>query len=110
MAADFPGKPYLPSIGLQVWTVRNELEKDIPRTLLAIKQAGYAQIELLRTLNARDFVPHARELGLGITSAFIDWEAMVNPGPTSDAVLAAHLDLARDLGLKYLVFGYIGKG
>lgn len=110
MAADSPGQRYLPTLGLQVWTVRAELEKDIPGTLRAIKQAGYAQIELLRTLNAPDYVTHARELGLGFTSAFIDWEAIVKSGPTSDAILATHLDLAQDLGLKYLVFGYIGKG
>ncbi len=110
MAAEPLGKRYLPTLGLQVWTVRNELEKDLPGTLRAIKAAGYAQIELMRTLNARDFVPHARELGLGITSAFIDWEALAKPGPDSPAALAAHLKLARELGLKYLVFGYIGKG
>ena len=110
MAADSLGKRYLPTIGLQVWTVRNELAQDLPGTLRAIKDAGYAQIELLRTLNARDFVPHAHQFGLGITSAFIDWEAIVQPGPASDAALDAHLKLARELGLKYLVFGYIGKG
>lgn len=110
MAADNPGKYYLPTIGLQVWTVRNELEKDLPGTLRAIKQAGYAQIELMRTLNARDFVPHARELGLGITSAFIDWEAIAKPDADSASALQAHLRIARELGLKYLVFGYIGKG
>src|SRR4051812_23878087 len=46
MAADSPGNHYLPTIGLQVWTVRTELEKDIPGTLRAVKQAGYSQIEL----------------------------------------------------------------
>ncbi len=110
MAAHSPAKRYLPAIGLQVWTVRNELEQDLPGTLRAIKAAGYAQIELAQTLNAREFLPHTRALGLGLTSAFIDWEALAKPGATSAAALDAHLRLARELGLKYLVFGYIGKG
>ncbi len=110
MAAAPLGKDYLPRLGLQVWTVRNELEKDLPGTLRAIKQAGYAQIELMRTLNAHDFAPHARELGLGITSAFIDWEPLAKPDADSGRVLNEHLKIARTLGLKYLVFGYIGKG
>jgi len=110
MAAVSPAQRYLPTIGLQVWTVRNELEKDIPGTLRAIKAAGYAQIELLRTLNAQEFVPTARELGLGITSAFIDWTALAQPGPDSAGELDRTLAIARELRLKYLVFGYLGKG
>lgn len=110
MAAEPIGKRYLGTIGLQVWTVRNQLEQDIPGTLRAIKSAGYAQIELMRTLNARDFVPHARDLGLGITSAFIDWDALVKPTATSAAALTETVKLGREIGLKYLVFGYIDKG
>lgn len=109
--ADVPSaQRYLPAIGLQVYTVRNELEKDIPGTLRAIKAAGYAQIELLRTLNARDIAPPARELGLGITSAFMDWASLTQPGPDSPADLDQTIALGRELALKYLVFGYIGKG
>jgi sugar phosphate isomerase/epimerase len=110
MAADPTGKRYLGNIGLQLWTVRNQLEQDSPATLRAVKAAGYAQIELSRTLNARDFLPHARELGLGISSAFIDWESVGKPGPASAAALAETVQLGREIGLRYLVFGYIGKG
>ncbi len=110
MAADPIGKHYLGNIGLQLWTVRNQLEKDIPGTLRAVQAAGYAQVELMNTISARDIGPHARELGLGITSAFMDWTALVQPDATSAAVLADTLKIGRELGLKYLVFGYIGKG
>lgn len=110
LMANTPGKSYLPSIGLQVWTVRNQLEQDLPRTLRAIQTAGYAQIELMRTLNARAFVPTARELGLDITSAFIDWNSLAQPAAGSAADLAQTVALGCEIGLKYLVFGYIGKG
>lgn len=110
MVPDSARTRYLPTIGLQVWTVRNELEKDLPGTLRAIKQAGYAQIELLRTADAHDFAPLARALGLGITSAFLDWTSLAQPTATSPADLTRTLGVARELALKYLVFGYLGKG
>lgn len=105
-----PSQRYLPTLGLQVYTVRNELARDVPGTLRAIKAAGYAQIELMRTLNARDIVPSARELGFGITSAFIDWECLAIPTADSSATLAAHVAVAGEYDLRFLVFGYIGKG
>jgi sugar phosphate isomerase/epimerase len=110
MTSATPARHYFGSIGLQVYTVRNEIERNLPGTLRAIKSAGYAQIELMRTLNARDFVPVARDLGLGITSAFIDWECLAKPTADNDAILAAHAALGGEIGLRFLVFGYIGKG
>lgn len=110
MAALSPSQPYLPTLGVQVWSVRRQLETDLPGTLRAIKAAGYAQIELMRTLNAPEFAPHARELGLGISSAFIDWSSLAQPTPESPADLERTLAIARELALKYLVFGYVNKG
>jgi sugar phosphate isomerase/epimerase len=110
MVADTPAKYYLPSIGLQLWTVRNQLDQDLPGTLRSIRAAGYTQIELMRMLDARAVVAPARDLGLGITSAFIDWSWLAQPGADSPADLARTITLGRELGLKYLVFGYLGKG
>lgn len=110
MATVCPLQHYLPTLGVQVWSVRRQLDQDIPGTLRAIKAAGYAQIELMRTLNAGDFVPHARELGLGITSAFIDWAALAQPTAESPAELERTVRIGRELTLQYLVFGYLGKG
>jgi len=109
MAADPIGKSYLGNLGLQLWTVRHELEKDIPGTLRAVQTAGYAQIELMNLVSARDLVSPARELGLRITSAFLDWNLLMPPA-AHVAALAESVQLGRELGLKYLVFGYIGKG
>ncbi len=110
MAAPSPLQRYLPTLGVQVWSVRRQLETDLPGTLRAIKAAGYAQIELMRTANAPDFAPHARDLGLGISSAFIDWASLAQPTPDSLADRDRTLAIARELALKYLVFGYVNKG
>src|SRR5687767_9927401 len=103
MVADSPGKRYLSSIGLQLWTVRNQLEKDLPGTLRAIRSAGYAQVELMRMLDAREVVTQARAFGLGVTSAFIDWNLLVQAGAGGSADLAQTVALGREIGLRYLV-------
>jgi sugar phosphate isomerase/epimerase len=102
------GHPYVKTIGLQLWTVRNQLEQDVPGTIQAVADAGYKQVELMRVLDADKYLPAARDAGLGITSAFIDWESIGNPesGPSFDEIL----EKGKQIGLKYLVFGYIGKG
>ncbi len=101
---------YAKTIGIQLWTVRNQLEADMPATLKAIKEAGYAQVELMSTLGQDELVKTAKNLGLGVTSAFVNWQSVVDPTaegvPSTDEIIAK----AKEYKLKYLVFGYIGKG
>lgn len=104
-----PDNPYLKTIGLQLWTVRNELDMDKEATLKAIAQAGYHQVELMNTMDSDEVVKIAKDVGLQVTSAFFNWETIANPNaeaPTMDAVI----EKASEFGLKHLVFGYIGRG
>ena len=99
---------YVKAIGLQLWTVRNQLDKDVPGTLAAVAAAGYQQVELMKVLDADKYLPAAKDNGLRVKSAFIDWQSIGNPaeGPSFDEILTK----ASQIGLEYLVFGYIGKG
>lgn len=101
---------YLSNIGIQLWTVRNQMEEDRFGTLKAIKEAGYAQVELMRTLGADDVVADARELGLKVSSAFIDWQSVANHTAEGVPRYSEILEKAKEFELEYLVFGYIGKG
>jgi sugar phosphate isomerase/epimerase len=49
----------LKDIGLQLWTVRNQLAESKARTLAAVKKAGYSQVELMSTI-----VEAGRKFGL----------------------------------------------
>lgn len=101
--------PYLETMGLQLWTIRNELEMDQEATLKAVKAAGYKQVELMNTMDSDEIITVAKDLGLNVTSAFFNWETIANPGeatPSMDSVI----EKAKEIGLKHLVFGYIGKG
>lgn len=100
--------PYLKTIGLQLWTVRNQLAEDVPTTIAAVADAGYYQVELMRVLDADTVLPAIHDNGLTVTSAFIDWQAIGVPGEGPS--FAAIVEKAHEIGLKHLVFGYIGKG
>ncbi len=109
-AAGPAGRRYLDTIGLQLWTVRTALAADPAATLRAVRDAGYVQVELMNTASAAELAPLARQAGLKITSSMIDWNSLVNPAAPDVPTLEQTLEVARENGLKYLVFGYIGKG
>lgn len=100
---------YLDTLGLQLWTVRNQLQEDQDATLKAVADAGYKQVELMRVTGSKDLVAKAKELGMKVTSSFCEWNSVLgNEGkhPKLKAILAD----AKEFGLEHLVFGYIGKG
>ncbi|QEG23633.1 sugar phosphate isomerase/epimerase family protein [Mariniblastus fucicola] len=100
---------YLDTMGLQLWTVRNQLAEDQSATLKAIADAGYKQVELGRVVGSESIVKEARELGMKVTSSFVDWNSVLgNDGehPELKTIVAT----AKEWGLEHLVFGYIGKG
>ena len=95
-------------LGLQLWTVRNQMEADTPTTLKAIAAAGYKQIELGRVVGSEDIVKRAKDLNLEVRSSFFNWQTIAEPSsnvPSVDEVI----EKAKEFGLEYLVFGYIGK-
>lgn len=108
--------PYLDTIGLQLWSVRNQLEKDPKGTLKALAEMGYQQIELMDTRQISSLKPIADDLGLAVNSSFMLWTTI-----TGNWDLVPHetdrtysfdkiLEEAQQAGLSHLVFGYITKG
>lgn len=102
-------KKYVDTIGLQLWTVRNQMEEDFRKTLQAVADAGYKQVELMDVAKGSEISKVARDIGLQVTSSFMDWTIVGNPTDET-ASLQETVDTAKALGLKYLVFGYVGKG
>lgn len=104
---------YRKTIGLQLWTVRNQLADDAQATLQAVADAGYWQAELGNVTENAENAKIARDVGLEVTSSFMNWATLGKPedvkagkAPSTEKVL----DAAKSLGLKHLVFGYIGRG
>lgn len=105
-----PDHPYLLRLGLQLYTVRNELAADRDATLKKIAEVGYKQVELMQTVGAQELVKAAKDHGLAVTSAFFDWKTVVAPQTANAPKIEDVIQAAREIGLNYLVFGYIGKG
>jgi sugar phosphate isomerase/epimerase len=106
-AADLP---YMDRIGLQLYTVRNHMAMDPERTLQAIAAAGYRQVELMSIdSSAVEIAGIARDAGLMVHSAFMDWRAIADPTAGGVTSVEQTVELAERIGLRHVVFGYIGQ-
>jgi sugar phosphate isomerase/epimerase len=111
LAALPPDHAYMKTLGLQLWTVRNQMAADPQATLKAVATAGYKQVELMDVTDALKLAPVANDLGMQVQSAFFNWEVLGNDQPASTVPSIDHIiEQAQQHQLKYLVFGYIGKG
>lgn len=107
--------PYQKEIGLQLYTVRNQLSEDFEGTLKAIKKAGYFQIEGGNLEQIKKAKPIANDLGLEIRSSFLQWSfftgrwdiAAANGIEKPNYGIEKLIDDFAELGLEYLVFGYM---
>ncbi|MCA9195187.1 MAG: sugar phosphate isomerase/epimerase, partial [Planctomycetales bacterium] len=96
-------------LGLQLWTVRNQLAADQDGTLKAIVDSGYEQVELMNVVDSIELAKAAQDRGLKIRSAFFNWETIANPSNKQAPSLERIIEVASDMKLEYLVFGYIGR-
>ena len=60
---------YRENIGIQLYTLRNELAKDAPGTLKQVAAAGYKQVELYGFPEADAMISGAKDAGLAMHSA-----------------------------------------
>ncbi len=104
-----------PALGVQLYTVRDQIAKDPEGVLKAIADIGYKEVEVLRGTLAT-IGPIARRLGLSPISVHVDtpiitgnwdaWQSMrktVPEGYDVDDVIRE----AKDQGAKYLVLSYL---
>lgn len=96
-------------LGLQLWTVRNQMAENKEATIKAIADAGYRQVELMNVLDSQDIAKLAKDHGLEVKSAFINWQSVVEPDSKNVPSVEQIIDTAKSIGLEHLVFGYIGK-
>src|SRR5262249_4655060 len=89
------------SIGLQMYTVREQAERDLPAVLEAISKIGYQEVELYWNLYSHSATVLRKMLadyGLRAPSGHLDYEGF-----------AGKLGYARDLGLTYVVCPMLPK-
>ena len=102
--------PYIKTIGLQLYTLRNQLAQDVPGTLKAVADTGYYQVEPSGLVGGQAVFQAAKDVGLKVTSAMMDWQTLVTPDKAGVPSFQATLDAALKQGLKFVVIPYVGKG
>jgi sugar phosphate isomerase/epimerase len=98
---------YRRNIGLQLYTLRNELAKDTPGTIKAVVDAGYQQGEMFGFPNCDPVIAAARNFGLALHSSHFEWDTVVNPKDDSYSDFQRILEKANEVGLSHLVIPYL---
>lgn len=99
--------PYRKNIGLQLYTLRNELKADTAGTIKAVADAGYQQVEPYGFPDAGDMIAAAKDNGLAVNSSHFAWESVTQPGKEGVPAFSDILQKAKDVGLTHLVVPYI---
>ncbi len=106
---------YVDNIGLQLYTVRNQMAEDPAGTLKAIKAAGYSQVEGGNPAEYGELLKMVKDAGLYSQSCFFNqayitggWKLQNMEVPKGDSIDAVIEDALKH-DLKYLVFGYLMK-
>lgn len=107
LAAIDADSTYRKNIGIQLYTLRNELAKDTTATILQVAADGYKQVEPFGFPNADPMIEAAKKAGLAVNSSHFVWASVVNPKDDSMSDFATILEKAEKVGLKHLVIPYL---
>jgi sugar phosphate isomerase/epimerase len=89
-------------IGLQLYTVRNEMQKDFDGTLRAVAAIGYREVEL-----PQFFKKTAPEIRKSLNAAGLTCPAAHYLTPDLRTGLDEHIAFAQEVGLSYMVLAFL---
>jgi sugar phosphate isomerase/epimerase len=99
--------PYVKNMGIQLYTLRDQIAADAASTIKAVADAGYKQVEPYRSPQTEDMIAAAKDNGLAVNSMHFDWNAIVG---ATDAALPDFQKVvagAKESGLSHLVIPYL---
>ena len=98
---------YRKNIGIQLYTLRNEIKKDTAGTIKAVVDAGYKQGEMYGFPNCDPMIAAAKDSGLDLHSSHFEWDSVVNPKDEGLSDFMKTLEKAKEIGLTHLVVPYL---
>lgn len=98
---------YRKNIGIQLYTLRNQIAEDPVATLKAVADAGYKQVEPYGFPDAGPMIQAAKDYGLAVNSSHFAWESVTDPSKKGVTPFAKILEQATDTGLSHLVVPYV---
>ncbi|MBT4224572.1 MAG: sugar phosphate isomerase/epimerase [Opitutae bacterium] len=100
--------PYRKAIGIQLYTLRNQIKNDVKGTLGGVAKAGYKQVEAYGfDGTASDMILAAKDNGLKVNSTHFAWESVTNSGKKGVPDFDKILEGALKLGITHLVIPYL---
>jgi sugar phosphate isomerase/epimerase len=98
----FAGEAYKQNLGLQLWSLRDQMKTDVPAALDWVKAQGITQVETAGTggRSAEEFLQLLNERGLKAVSAHIGYGDLAKD-------LAGSVKIAKTLGVKYVMTAWI---
>jgi len=101
--------PYRKNIGIQLYTLRNQIKEDLAGTIKAVAEAGYKQVEAygFPDATALDLIQAAKDEGMAANSSHFSWESVTDPEKEGGTPFAEILQKARGAGLSHLVIPYL---
>ncbi|MCO8121912.1 sugar phosphate isomerase/epimerase [Stieleria sp. TO1_6] len=98
---------YRNQIGIQLYTLRNQIKDDVAGTLKAVADAGYKQVEPYGFPGADDMIREAKANGLAVNSSHINSDSILFPERKDAQPFQAIVDKANEHGLTHLVVPYL---
>lgn len=99
--------PYRNNIGIQLYTLRNQIKEDAAATIKAVAEAGYKQVEAYGFPDAGEMLAAAADNGLAVNSSHFAWESVTDPEKEGVPEFASILDEAKEAKLSHLVIPYV---
>jgi sugar phosphate isomerase/epimerase len=98
---------YRKHIGLQLFTVRDQIKNDVTGTIKAVVAAGYDQGEAYGFPNCDPLIQAMRDAGLKLNSSHFEWDCVVHPADEGMSDFMKIVEKANHLGLTQLVIPYL---
>ena len=102
-----PDNKYRREIGIQLYTLRDQIKDDVRATLKAVADAGYQQVEPYGFPDAGPIMDAAKEYGLAVHSSHFAADSVVHPDKQGVMSFAEVLEQAHEAGLTHLVIPYL---
>ncbi len=99
--------PYVKNMGIQLYTLRDQIAADTAATIKAVADAGYKQVEPYRSAETDAMIAAAKDNGLAVNSMHFDWNTIVEAKDAALPDFQKVIGDAKKHGLSHLVIPYI---
>lgn len=99
--------PYVQNIGLQLFTLREEIKTNVVNTMKAVAAAGYSQVELYNYPNSNDMFAAAKDNGLAVNSCHFDTSTVIGETDETFPRFQEILEKANKDKVSHLIIPYV---